>query len=203
MKTLQLFIKRAFDIVGSLFLLLLLSPLLIIIPIWIRATSKGKAIFTQNRVGKNGAEFKIYKYRTMLIPEERFDKDGNELEPNDSITKAGRFLRKTSLDEIAQLFNILKGDMSFIGPRPMLPTQVAKISEYHKGRHSMRPGVTGWAQVNGRNNLTWDKKLAFDMQYVEKFSLWFDIRIMLKTVKVVFAREGIEYVHIMGDKKSQ
>lgn len=201
MRLLQLFIKRFIDIVGSLVLIVVLIPLLIAIPIWIRATSKGKAIFTQNRVGKGGAEFKIYKYRTMLIPEERIDKDGNELEPNDSITAAGRFLRKTSLDEIAQLFNVLKGDMSFIGPRPMLPTQVEKISEYEKGRHAMRPGVTGLAQVNGRNSLTWDKKLAYDMQYVENFSLWMDICIIFKTVKVVFAHEGIEYVHIMGDKK--
>lgn len=201
MRLLQLFIKRFVDIVGSLVLIVVLIPLLIVIPIWIRATSKGKAIFTQNRVGKGGTEFKIYKYRTMLIPEERIDKDGNELEPNDSITAAGRFLRKTSLDEIAQLFNVLKGDMSFIGPRPMLPTQVEKISEYEKGRHAMRPGVTGLAQVNGRNSLTWDKKLAYDMQYVENFSLWMDICIIFKTVKVVFAHEGIEYVHIMGDKK--
>ena len=133
----------------------------------------------------------------MLIPEERIDKNGNVLEPNDSITKVGAFLRRTSLDELPQLFNILKGDMSFVGPRPMIPSQVAKISEYHKTRHRMRPGVTGLAQVNGRNDLTWDKKLEYDMQYVEHFSLAMDISIFIKTVRVVLLHEGIDYVHTM------
>jgi len=109
----------------------------------------------------------------------------------------GNILRKTSLDELPQTFNIFLGDMSFVGPRPMIPTQVDKISEYHKGRHKMRPGVTGWAQVNGRNSLTWDQKLKFDMEYVENFNLLLDIKIFFKTIKVIFAREGIEYVHTL------
>lgn len=199
MKTIQLGIKRLFDIVLSLGLIILLIviPVLIVVPIVIRLTSKGRAVFTQMRVGKNGRVFKIYKFRTMLIPEQRILPDGTELEPNDSITTIGAFLRKTSLDELPQLFNILKGDMSVVGPRPMIPSQVAKISEYHNTRHTMRPGVTGLAQVNGRNNLTWDEKLAYDMQYVEQFSLGMDFSILIKTVRVVLLHEGIDYVHTM------
>ncbi len=199
MKVIQLGIKRLFDIMMSLVLILLLIviPVLIVVPIVIRLTSKGKAVFTQKRVGKNGRAFEIYKFRTMLIPEQRILPDGTVLEPNDSITKIGAFLRKTSLDELPQLFNILKGDMSIVGPRPMIPSQVAKISEYQNLRHTMRPGVTGLAQVNGRNDLTWDKKLAYDMEYVEHFSLGMDIAILLKTVRVVLLREGIDYVHTM------
>lgn len=199
MRTLQLAIKRLFDIVASicLILFLIIIPILIVVPVVIKLTSRGPAIFTQIRVGKDGKEFKIYKFRTMLLPEDRICKDGRVLEPNESITKVGNILRKTSLDELPQIFNILLGDMSFVGPRPMIPSQVKKISDYNKGRHIMRPGVTGWAQVNGRNNLTWDEKLKYDMEYVEKFNLFLDIKIFFKTVKVIFAREGIEYVHTM------
>ena len=204
MKSVQFAVKRLFDIVASigLILCLIIVPVLIVVPIAIKLTSRGPAVFTQIRVGKDGKEFKIYKFRTMLLPEDRIDKDGNILEPNDSITKVGNILRKTSLDELPQIFNILLGDMSFVGPRPMIPSQVAKISEYNKGRHVMRPGVTGWAQVNGRNSLTWDQKLKYDMEYVENFNLLLDIKIFFKTVKVIFAREGIEYVHTM-DQNNQ
>lgn len=199
MRKIQYGIKRLFDFILSAIMIIVLIaiPALIVIPLVIRLTSTGKAVFKQTRVGKNGKEFQIYKFRTMLIPEERIDANGDVLEPNDSITKIGAFLRRTSLDELPQLFNILKGDMSFVGPRPMIPSQVAKISEYQKTRHRMRPGVTGLAQVNGRNDLTWDKKLEYDMQYVEHFSLAMDISIFIKTVRVVLLHEGIDYVHTM------
>ena len=199
MKTIQFGIKRIFDVAASILLIgiLIVIPVMIVVPVVIKLTSRGPAMFTQDRVGRNGKIFKIYKFRTMLIPEERIDKDGNVLEPNDSITPVGSFLRKTSLDELPQLFNILIGDMSFVGPRPMLPSQVEKISDYYKQRHTVRPGVTGLAQVNGRNDLTWDKKLEFDMKYVREFSLWMDIRIFFKTVKVVLSHEGVDYVHTM------
>lgn len=202
MKKFQLFLKRVFDIVASLILVVLLIciPVLLIVPLVIRLTSKGPAVFTQERVGKDGKIFKIYKFRTMLRMEDRVNPDGTIREPNDSITKVGRFLRKTSLDELPQLFNILNGTMSFVGPRPMLPSQVEKISPEENRRHLMRPGVTGWAQVNGRNDLTWPEKLKFDKEYIEKFSIAMDIRIFFLTVKAVVKREGIEYVHIMGDK---
>ena len=195
MRKFQLFIKRAFDLTVSLIVLLVLIaiPVLIVVPILIKLTSKGPAVFTQKRVGKDGKIFKIYKFRTMLIPEESFDKDGNQLEPKQRITKVGRFLRKTSLDELMQLFNVLNGTMSIIGPRPTLPKQVEKYTDYHKRRHEMRPGVTGWAQVNGRNNINWSQKIELDIEYIDNFSLWMDIKILFKTVGVVFKRDGIEF----------
>ncbi len=199
-KPVQMAIKRVFDIVASFVLILLFFaiPVFIVVPILICATSKGPAVFTQERVGRNGKIFKIFKFRTMLIPEERIMADGTALEPNDSITGVGNWLRKTSIDELPQLFNILIGDMSFCGPRPMLPYQVDKIEESQKIRHVMRPGITGLAQVMGRNNLEWDQKLKYDVDYIQQFSLLFDIKIFLKTVKVVLKHEGIEYVHTLS-----
>lgn len=195
MRKFQLFIKRAFDLTVSLMLLILLIviPVLIIVPILIKVTSKGPAVFTQERVGKGGKVFKIYKFRTMLIPEESYDKDGNMLEPKQRITKVGAFLRKTSIDELMQLFNIINGTMSFVGPRPTLPYQVERYSEHQRKRLNMRPGITGWAQVNGRNDITWGEKIEYDIEYIENFSLWFDIKIFLKTVAVVFKQEGIAF----------
>lgn len=195
MRKANLFVKRAFDIIASLLLIVFLTiiPVLIAIPILIKLTSKGSAVFTQERVGKDGKVFKIYKFRTMLIPEESFDKDGRQLKPKERITKVGRFLRKTSLDELAQLFNILNGTMSIVGPRPTLPHQIENYSERHHIRHKMRPGVTGWAQVNGRNELSWSEKIEFDIEYIEKFNVLFDIKILFKTIGVVLAGKGIEF----------
>lgn len=195
MRGFQLFIKRAFDITVALVLLLLLIaiPVMIVIPILIRLTSKGPAVFAQERVGKDGKVFKIYKFRTMRIPEESFDKDGNPLTPKQRITKIGAILRKTSLDELMQLFNILNGTMSIVGPRPTIPEQVEKYEDYHRQRLKMRPGVTGWAQVNGRNNLNWSQKIEYDIEYIDNFSLWMDIKILFKTVAVVFKSEGIAF----------
>lgn len=195
MRAIQLFIKRAFDLVVSLILLIILTviPFMIVIPILIKLTSKGPAVFTQERVGKNGKIFKIYKFRTMRIPEDSLDENGNQLPPKERITKVGAFLRKTSLDELMQLFNVINGTMSFIGPRPTLPDQVEKYSDYHKQRHNMRPGITGWAQVHGRNNLNWSQKIEYDVEYVHKFSLWMDLKVLFKTVAVVFKSDGIAF----------
>ena len=195
MRKFQLFIKRAFDIFVSLFLIILLTaiPVLIVIPIIIKLTSKGPAVFKQERVGRDGKVFNIYKFRTMKMPEDCLDENGNPRPPKERITKVGRFLRKTSLDELMQLFNVLNGTMSIVGPRPTLPAQVEKYTDYHKRRHEMRPGVTGWAQVNGRNNIDWDKKIELDIEYIDSFSLWMDIKIMFKTVGVVFGGEGIAF----------
>lgn len=197
MKKIQLGIKRFFDLfVSALMILVLIAiPVLIVIPLAVKLTSKGPVIFKQKRIGKGGKEFDIYKFRSMLIPEERIDENGNMREPQDSITKVGAFLRRTSLDELPQLFNILKGDMSIVGPRPMIPYRAALISaEQNAARHTMRPGITGLAQVNGRNDLSWDQKVAYDMQYVENFSLGLDLSILLKTIKVVLLHKGIEYI---------
>ena len=195
MRKIQLFIKRAFDITVSLIMIILLTviPVLIVVPIVIKLTSKGPAVFKQERVGRNGKVFKIYKFRTMRIPEDALDENGEPLPPKKRITKVGKFLRKTSLDELMQLFNVLNGTMSIIGPRPTLPKQVEKYTDYHKRRHEMRPGVTGWAQVNGRNNINWSQKIELDIEYIDNFSLWMDIKILFKTVGVVFKRDGISF----------
>ncbi|MBE6623022.1 MAG: sugar transferase [Ruminococcaceae bacterium] len=195
MRKFQLFIKRAFDLTASIILLvaMIIFPILIVIPIVIRLTSKGPAVFTQDRVGKDGKVFKIYKFRTMLIPEESFASDGRPLEPKERITKVGAFLRKTSLDELMQIFNIINGTMSFVGPRPTLPYQVENYNERQKKRLLMRPGITGWAQVNGRNDLAWGEKIEYDIEYIEKFNLWFDIKIFFKTIAVVLKQDGIAF----------
>ena len=195
MRKFQLFIKRAFDLVVSIMLLLFLIaiPVMIVVPILIKLTSKGPAVFTQERMGKDGKVFKIYKFRTMRIPEDSLDENGNMLEPKQRITKLGAFLRKTSIDELMQIFNIINGTMSFVGPRPTLPYQAERYNDRQKKRHDMRPGITGWAQVNGRNDLTWSEKLEYDVEYIEKFSIGFDIKIMFKTVAVVFKQDGIAF----------
>lgn len=195
MRKIQLFIKRAFDITVSLIMIILLTviPVMIVIPIAIKLTSKGPAVFKQERVGRGGKVFNIYKFRTMRLPEDCLDENGNPRPPKERITKVGKFLRKTSLDELMQLFNVLNGTMSIVGPRPTLPKQVEKYTDYHKRRHEMRPGVTGWAQVNGRNNIKWEKKIELDIEYIDNFSLWMDIKIMFKTVGVIFKSEGIAF----------
>ena len=195
MRNFQFLIKRLFDICVSLVLIVFLTviPVLIIIPIVIKLTSRGPAVFTQDRVGKDGKVFKIYKFRTMKLPEDSIDENGNVLEPKKRITKVGAFLRKTSLDELAQLFNVLGGTMSIVGPRPTLPYQVENYNEEQKRRHLMRPGVTGWAQVNGRNDLTWTEKIEYDIQYIDNFSLLFDVKILFKTVAVVLKMDGIAF----------
>lgn len=195
MRKLNLFLKRTIDIIGAVIALLLMIviPILIVIPIIIRLTSKGPAIFTQDRTGKGGKTFKIYKFRTMRIPEESLDENGEMLPPEERITKVGKFLRKTSLDEVTQVFNILNGTMSIVGPRPTLPYQMERYTERQLKRLEMRPGITGWAQVNGRNDLTWTEKLEFDVEYIEKFSVWFDIKILFRTVLVVLKADGIAF----------
>ena len=204
MRNLQLFIKRVFDIVVSLTMIIVLTviPVLIIIPILIKLTSKGPAVFVQERSGKDGKVFNIYKFRTMSLPPEGtysvdgvlYKPNGELLEPSSNrITKVGAVLRKTSLDELMQLFNILNGTMSFVGPRPTLPYQAQNYSEEQKRRFAMRPGVTGWAQVNGRNDLTWSEKINFDLAYVDNFSLLFDLKILFKTVAVVLKKEDVAF----------
>ncbi len=202
MKKFSFFIKRTFDICGSLFLILCSSPILAVLAFLVKISSPGKIIFKQERMGKNQKRFMIYKFRTMKNPPKgTYSVDGVLHKPNGEIlepsitrvTKIGKILRKLSLDELPQLFNILNGTMSFVGPRPTLPYQAEKYDDNQKRRFSVRPGVTGWAQVNGRNSLTWTEKLNYDIEYVDKFSLLLDIKIFFKTVAVVFRKNNIEF----------
>jgi len=190
MRKFNLFLKRAFDITVSVILILLLSPVMIIIPIIIRLTSKGPAIFSQVRIGRDQKPFKMFKFRTMIV--EQFDKDGNEIMSEDRITKIGRILRKTSLDELPQLFNILNGTMSIIGPRPMLDYQAPRCRSEEVLRFQMRPGMTGLAQVKGRNNIIWEERIVYDVEYAKTFTFWLDIVIMFKTVLLVFKKAGTD-----------
>lgn len=184
-------IKRATDIVFSSMLLILLMPLLVVISIFIKLDSKGSILFTQERTGLQGMLFKIYKFRTMTQNAEKTGSKVNEFEDASRITKLGAFLRDWSLDELPQLFNVLKGDMSFIGPRPLLPEYLELYTPEQARRHEVKPGITGWAQVNGRNSISWEKKFELDVWYVDNWSIWLDFKIFLLTVKKVFAREGI------------
>lgn len=190
MRSVHLCLKRIFDVVISLVAIILLTiiPVFLIVPIVIRLDSKGSALFLQTRVGKDGKLFTMYKFRTMVL--EQFDKNGNEIMSENRITKLGRILRKTSIDELPQLFNILNGTMSIVGPRPMLDYQKDRCIGDEYKRFEMRPGLTGLAQVKGRNNLLWEDRIQFDIEYVDRFSIWLDLEILVKTVLLVFKREG-------------
>lgn len=187
-----MFLKRAFDIIVSAIAIVLMTviPVFIIVPIVIRLTSKGPAIFKQQRVGKNGKTFVMYKFRTMIT--EQYDADGAEIMSEDRITKVGRILRKTSLDELPQLFNVLNGTMSVIGPRPMLDYQAPRCIGEEKLRFEMRPGLTGLAQIKGRNDIRWEERIQYDIEYFKTFTFWLDIVILFKTVLLVFRKQGTE-----------
>lgn len=183
--------KRLFDFIVSLFAIILLSPLMLIISILIKKEDKGPAIFKQRRGGYKQKHFDIYKFRTMILNAENIGL-GYKTEENDPrITKIGRTLRKYSLDELPQLFNVIKGDMSIVGPRPALTVQTDKYNEYQKRRLDVKPGITGLAQVNGRNILTWDERIKWDLEYVDNQSFIFDIKIIYKTVLIVLKKEGV------------
>lgn len=185
-------IKRVFDFFLSLILLIILSPILMLIAILIKLGSKGPVLFKQERVGEDGKLFKIYKFRTMV--NNSINKMGLDfnLQKNDSrITYVGNFLRKWSLDELPQIINIIRSEMSFIGPRPTLEYQVKQYNDFQRKRLLMKPGITGWAQVNGRNSLTWEERIYHDVWYVMNFSLGLDLEIFIKTIKVTFLKEGL------------
>ena len=183
--------KRFFDFTVSLLVILALLPVFLIISVIIAIDAGNPVIYKQYRVGKDNKLFYIYKFRTMKN-NTRLAATKDLTEADSVITKSGRFLRKTSLDELPQLFNVLKGDMSFVGPRPLIPEE-KEIRQIRKdyGIYSVRPGITGWAQVNGRDMLGDEEKALFDKEYIDKQSLSFDIKIMIKTVMVVLKRENI------------
>ena len=184
------FIKRFFDIFFAVLFILILSPLFILISLVLLLTSKGPVIFKQDRIGKGGKVFRIFKFRTMKVNSEHTG-SGVYSEKNDSrVTKVGKFLRATSLDEIPQLFNILKGDMSFIGPRPPLtyhPWVYEEYTEEQKKMFNVRPGITGWAQVNGRKTVEWNKRISLNVWYVEHLKFTLDVKILFLTVIRVFS----------------
>lgn len=182
-------LKRALDFFIVLTVLLLIWPILLLITIFLYFANKGAGVFfTQERPGKGGRIFKVIKFKTMT--DER-DVEGNLLPDAERLTKVGRFVRSTSIDELPQLINVLKGDMALIGPRPLLPQYLPLYSKEQARRHEVRPGITGWAQVNGRNAISWTKKFELDVWYVDHCSFLLDIKIVFLTIKKVFIREGI------------
>ncbi len=183
------YIKRVLDFVFALLLLILLSPLLLVVTIWLHFANKGAgAFFTQERPGKDEKIFRLYKFKSMT--DER-DAEGNLLPDADRITRAGCFVRSTSIDELPQLWNVLRGDMSFIGPRPLLVQYLPLYNSIQHRRHEVRPGITGLAQVKGRNSLSWEEKFNLDVAYVDEVSFALDLRIFLGTIGRVVKREGI------------
>jgi lipopolysaccharide/colanic/teichoic acid biosynthesis glycosyltransferase len=182
------YLKPLIDFFAALFGLILLSPLLMLVWIGLLFSNNGKPFFFQQRPGKNGEIFTIIKFKTM---NDRLDKSGKLLPDGERLTAIGKFVRKTSLDEIPQLFNVLKGDMSLIGPRPLLPDYLHLYNDFQKRRHEVKPGITGWAQVNGRNAISWDQKFEYDVWYVDHLSFLVDLKIVFKTFEKVFKSEGI------------
>lgn len=181
-------LKRSFDIFGAGIGLLLLLPVIMIVTWNVRQKMGSPAFFHQTRPGMNGKPFEMVKFRTMTAA---FDQQGNPLPDSDRITPLGQFLRSTSLDELPELWNVLKGEMSLVGPRPLLMEYLPLYSEEQYRRHEVRPGVTGWAQVNGRNAISWEDKFKLDVWYVDNRSFWLDMKILFLTVKKVLVRDGI------------
>ncbi|MEY8612224.1 sugar transferase [Parabacteroides segnis] len=183
------FFKRVIDFIIVLLVLLVIWPVLLIITIWLHFANKGAGVFfQQERPGKNEKIFKIIKFKTMT--DER-DALGNLLPDSKRLTKVGKFVRSASIDELPQLINVLKGDMALIGPRPLMPQYLPLYSKKQARRHEVRPGITGWAQVNGRNSISWTKRFEFDVWYVDHCSIGLDLKILILTIKKVFIREGI------------
>ncbi len=181
-------IKRLFDIIASLLGLLLLAPVIAVVAFQIRRKLGSPVLFRQIRPGKDGKPFEMIKFRTML---DALDKDGNPLPDSERMTPFGAFLRSTSLDELPELWNVLKGDMSLVGPRPLLMEYLPLYSQKQYRRHEVRPGVTGWAQVNGRNAISWEDKFKLDVWYVDNHAFWLDLKIIYLTIKKVLIRDGI------------
>ena len=184
----KIFIKLIIDFTIALFLLIVLSPIIVLTIIGLYIVNQGNPFFFQLRPGKNGQLFKIIKFKTM---NDKKDIEGNLLSDEYRLTKIGAFVRKTSLDEIPQLLNVLKGDMSLIGPRPLLPEYLPLFNESQRRRHELKPGITGWAQINGRNAISWQQKFEYDTWYVDNVSFILDCKIVFLTIKKVFKREGI------------
>jgi len=181
---------RIFDFFVALFLLILLSPILLIISIKLKFFDKSQVFFIQPRIGYNTKIFNLIKFKTMT---DKIEKNGKCITDKDRITKFGEFLRSYSLDELPELLNIIKGEMSLVGPRPLLPEYIPYYSSEEIKRHNVFPGLTGWAQINGRNLLSWETKFKYDLWYVENQSLWLNIKILFLTLRKVFKKEGLNH----------
>ena len=188
MRKLQQLFKRLIDIICSLAGLIILSPIFLIVSILVYTKLGSPIFFTQERVGKDGKIFKMIKFRTMLDSKNKF---GEMLDDEERLTTFGKKLRSTSIDELPELINVLKGDMSLVGPRPLLVEYIPLYSKHQFRRHEVSPGITGWAQVNGRNSIDWETKFNLDVEYVDKFNLIFDIKIFFLTILKVLQRDGI------------
>ena len=184
----QKIIKPRIDFCAALAVFILLLPILLLVAVLLFFANGGNPFFIQKRPGKKERIFNIIKFKTM---HDKRDDKGELLPDNERLTKVGRIIRKTSLDELPQLINVIKGDMSLIGPRPLLPEYLSLYNEEQQKRHQVKPGITGWAQVNGRNAISWEKKLAYDVWYVENSSFLLDVKIVLKTIKKVLVSEGV------------
>jgi undecaprenyl phosphate N,N'-diacetylbacillosamine 1-phosphate transferase len=182
------YFKRILDFLISLLGLLVLSPLFLILIVFLFISNSGNPFFFQKRPGKNGVVFKIVKFKTM---NDKKDKDGNLCSDEIRLTKTGSFIRKNSLDELPQLINVLRGDMSLIGPRPLLTNYLHLYTDYQNRRHEVKPGITGFAQVNGRNAISWGEKFDYDISYVDNISFFLDVKILFLTIKKVVLKEGI------------
>jgi len=183
--------KEAFDRAIAIIALIILSPLFIIISVLIKLDSRGPVFFVQERAGVKGKLFNSIKFRTMMHKAAECGLGLNVKDGDERITRVGRFLRAWSLDELPQLINVLKGDMSIVGPRPTLQYQVELYNDFQRKRLLVKPGITGWAQVNGRNAISWEQRIKLDVWYVENCSLWLEFKIILKTIKVVIKKEGL------------
>ena len=181
-------IKRSFDILASALGLIILSPLLLILAVLVRLNLGSPVFFRQERPGLHEKIFNLYKFRSMR---DAVDKNGNELPDEQRLGRFGKLLRASSLDELPELFNVLKGDMSLVGPRPLLVKYLPLYNAEQHRRHDVLPGITGWAQVHGRNAISWEEKFRLDVWYVDNWSLWLDLKILFMTVKKVFIHEGI------------
>jgi lipopolysaccharide/colanic/teichoic acid biosynthesis glycosyltransferase len=184
-------IRRAFDVAVAGGALLVLSPFLLLATVAIRLESRGSPIYRQRRVGKDGRQFDVLKLRTMVSGAEHMGRGLAVSEGDTRITRVGRFLRRTSLDEVPNLVNVLRGEMSIIGPRPTVPVQVERYTERQRGRLAVKPGITGWAQVNGRTELSWDERIELDLWYIEHRSLRLDLDILVRTVRMVLGGHGL------------
>lgn len=181
--------KRTIDFTVAFFVSILVSPVILFISLWLHFANKGVGVFfLQERPGKRNRIFKVIKFKTMT---DEKGPDGNLLPDEERLTRVGKFIRSTSLDELPQLFNVLKGDMSLVGPRPLLPQYLTIYTQEQARRHEVRPGVTGWAQINGRNDITWKRKFELDVWYVDHLSFVLDLKILFLTLKKVMIREGV------------